>query len=69
MELFRDELIKEFVKHKEANANSFTWWNYLNVKSDLQTALAFSKFLHPDIIEVDGCLLLKDKYRPGLFAD
>jgi hypothetical protein len=67
MELFPDELIKEFNEFKNANANNFSWWNYVNMKSDLQTALAFAKFFYPEIIEVEGHFLLKDRYKDELF--
>ncbi|MFL0246081.1 hypothetical protein ACJDUG_03700 [Clostridium sp. WILCCON 0185] len=32
------------------------------MKFDLQTALGFAKFFYPEVIEVDGCFILKDKY-------
>ncbi|BFH17522.1 hypothetical protein WJ0W_002069 [Paenibacillus melissococcoides] len=66
MELFPDEVISEFKEFKNANSNNFSWWNYVNMKSDLQTALAFAKFYYPDIVEVQGYFLLKDKYQKDL---
>ncbi|WP_054949572.1 hypothetical protein [Numidum massiliense] len=60
--MFKDELIKEFVDWKNANPQGFNWWNYVNIKADLQTALAFARFFYPDIIEIDGLFLLKDKF-------
>ncbi|MFW5437483.1 hypothetical protein [Paenibacillus apiarius] len=66
MELFPDELISEFNEFKNANSNNFSWWNYVNMKSDLQTALAFAKFYYPDIVEVQGYFLLKDRYQEDL---
>jgi len=65
--MFEDELIKEFVEWKNANPQKFTWWNYINIKSDIQTALAFAKFFYPDIMEIDGCLLLKDKFSKEIY--
>jgi hypothetical protein len=67
MELFPDELLKEFNDFKNANTNNFSWWNYVNMKSDLQTALAFAKFYYPEIVEVQGHFLLKDRYKDELF--
>ncbi|SFE49748.1 hypothetical protein SAMN05216378_3329 [Paenibacillus catalpae] len=64
---FGEDLIKEFLEHKEANPNTFTWWSFVNIKSDLQTALGFAKFFYPEIIEVNGCFLLKDKYDEQRF--
>lgn len=66
MELFTDETIKEYMEYKIANPKNFSWWNYINIKADLQTALAFAKFYYPEIIEVDNFFLLKDKYCEDL---
>lgn len=62
MSLFRDDLISEYDQWKKHNGSDFTWWDYLNIKFDLQTALSFSKFFYPEIIEMDGCFFLKDKF-------
>jgi hypothetical protein len=67
MNLFEDELVKEFMEWKNANSNTFTWWNFVNMKADLQTALGFAKFFYPEIIEIDGCFILKDKYDKRIF--
>jgi hypothetical protein len=69
MKLFDDELIEEYQQWKKANPNSFNWWSYVNLKADLQTALAFAKFFSPELIEIDGCLILKDRYDEVLFHD
>ena len=66
-ELFDDSIVGEYLEWKNANPENFTWWNFINLKSDLQTALGFAKFFYPDIIEVDGCFLLKDKYSSKIF--
>lgn len=65
--MFNDDLIAEFQEWKGANPN-FTWWSYINLKADLQTALGFAKFFSPELIENDGCLILKDKYEEELFV-
>lgn len=67
MELFDENIIKEFVQWKEANPNNFSWWSFVNMKSDLQTALGFAKFFYPETIEVDGCFLLKDKFDDKIY--
>lgn len=67
MNLFEDDLIKEYQEWKLANPNSFNWWSYVNLKADLQTALAFAKFFSPELIEKEDCLILKDRYEDGLF--
>lgn len=65
--LFEENIISEYNEWKNANPNNFNWWKYVNVKADLQTALGFAKFFYPDIIEVEGCFLLKDKYNTEIF--
>lgn len=67
VELFDDDIIQEFVEWKKANGEDFTWWNFVNMKADLQTALGFAKFFYPDVLEVEGYFLLKDKYRSDTF--
>jgi hypothetical protein len=69
MKLFDDHLIEEYQQWKKANSNSFNWWSYVNMKADLQTALAFAKFFSPELIEKDGCLILEDRYEEKLFHD
>lgn len=65
--LFEDALITEYVKWKDANPDNFSWWNFVNMKVDLDTALAFAKFYCPDIIMIDGCFILKDKFSKILY--
>jgi hypothetical protein len=65
--MFKDELISEYIMWKKANPQNFSWWNYINLKSDLQTALGFAKFFYPEILEIDGCILLKDKFSKELY--
>lgn len=67
MALFNDDLVSEYMEWKIANPDNFTWWSYINVKSDLQTALGFAKFFYPEIIEVEGYFLLKDRFSQSLF--
>lgn len=65
--MFNNEIISEFIEFKNANEGNFTWWNYVNMKSDIKTALGFVKLFYPDIIEVEGCFLLKDKFSEKYF--
>lgn len=65
--MFNDEINNEFIEFRKINENKFSWWSYVNVKSDLNTALGFAKFFYPDIIEIEGCFLLKDKYSEKNF--
>ncbi|MCL6601186.1 MAG: hypothetical protein K6T81_21000 [Alicyclobacillus macrosporangiidus] len=63
MTLFEDTLIQEFQMWKKANPTTFSWWSFVNMKADLQTALGFAKFFYPDVVEVDGYFLLADTYN------
>lgn len=65
--MFNDGVNKEFMEYKKGNSGEFTWWDYINIKSDLKTALGFSKFFYPDILEVEECFILKDKFSKGIF--
>jgi len=63
MQQFKDSLINEYAEYKAVNGSKFNWWSYVNMKSDIQTALGFVKFFYPEIVEIDGCFFLKDRYR------
>lgn len=65
--MFNDDLIREYYEWKNANPDNFGWWSFVNMKSDLQTALGFARFYYPDVIEVDGCFILKEKYSHKIF--
>lgn len=67
MNLFEDGLIKEFTEWKNANPEKFSWWSFVNMKADLDTALAFAKFFCPDVLIIEGCFILKDKYSENLY--
>jgi hypothetical protein len=67
--MFDDKIVEEFAEWKHANPDNFSWWNYLNLKSDLDTALAFSKLYCPEIICVDGCAFLKDRYDENIYLE
>lgn len=65
--MFNDEINGEFMEFKDVNEGKFTWWSYVNMKSDIKTALGFAKFFYPDVLEVEGCFLLKDKFSEKHF--
>ena len=67
MVLFDDGLIKEYVEWKNANPDNFSWWNYVNMKADLDMALAFAKFYSPEVIIIEDYFFLKDKFSKRLF--
>lgn len=62
MHLFDDAISNEFMEWKNANPTTFNWWSYLNLKADLPMALGFAKLYYPEIVEVDGCFLLRDLF-------
>jgi hypothetical protein len=62
-----DKLISEFTLCKKANPDNFTWWNYVNMKTDLPTALGIANFFLPDLIIKKGCLILKDHFDEDVF--
>jgi hypothetical protein len=62
VELFDEKIIKEYIQFKNANPDNFSWWSYVNFKTDINMALSFAKFFYPEVIEIDGCFLLKDNF-------
>lgn len=64
--LFKDEIMEEFIKWKEIN-KSFYWSQYVNYKYDVEAALAFAKFFAPNLIEMEGCLILEDRYDEEIY--
>ena len=67
--LFNDNIVKEFSVRKEESNGIFDWWDFISEKSDLPTSLGFAKFFCPDIIEVEGCFLLKNRYNARNFSE
>ncbi|MBP1564124.1 MAG: hypothetical protein J6A58_00025 [Oscillospiraceae bacterium] len=67
MNLFSDDIVSEYQKWRKANPNNFSWWNFVNMKANLDTALAFAKFYCPEIIEIEECCFLKDKYNYEIY--
>ncbi|TCS96768.1 hypothetical protein EDD58_101409 [Hazenella coriacea] len=65
--MFDDQLIKEFTEWSRVNEEHFSWWSYVNMKADIQTALGFAKFFSPAIVELEGCLFLKDQFSQRRF--
>jgi len=44
-------------------------WNYLGMRADIDLAAAFTRLFWPDLIEVDGCVILRENYSPDNFAE
>ena len=62
MELFENEIVQDYVLWQKANPDNFTWWSYANMKADIETALGLAKFFYPEIVEIDGCIFIKDNF-------
>lgn len=43
--------------------------DFLNINANLELAAAFAKLFWPEFIEVQGCILLREKYSPDNFTD
>ncbi|WP_169007582.1 hypothetical protein [Faecalispora jeddahensis] len=69
MNLVDPDIVSNFVEWKDANKDNFTWWSYVNIKSDIQGALAFANFFCPEIIIKDNCILLKDHFNQKNYDD
>ena len=67
--MFDDHVVEEYIKKNKDSNGSYDWWEFLNEKSDLPTSLAFAKIFCPEIKEVEGCYVLKNRYEPKLFND
>jgi hypothetical protein len=63
MELFENEIVQEYIMWEKANPKSFTWWNYVNMKADIKTALGFAKLFYPEVIEREGSIFIKDNFN------
>jgi hypothetical protein len=60
-------VLKEYNALEELNPGRWNIGEYLNLKFDLNTAIAFSKLYFPDFIEREGCILLGFTYKEETF--
>jgi hypothetical protein len=44
-------------------------WDLLGAKSGADLAVAFSSLFWPEFVEVEGCVLLRERYSPSQFQD
>ena len=54
---------------KDFSNPKFTLWDFINYKSDFDLAFAFCRLFFPEFIQVDGCVLLAEKYEPENFKE
>ena len=61
-------VLKEYNAFAEANTN----WNmhsYVNMKYDINAAIAFGKFYFPEFIEIKNCIILKERFNNSIFEE
>ena len=56
--------IKRWLSDKGESA-----WALLGAQGGAELAVAFSSLFWPDLVEVDGCVLLRERYDPSRFQD
>jgi hypothetical protein len=59
--------LKEYEALEELNPVKWNIGEYLNLKFDLNAAVAFSKLYFPDFVEREGCVLLGFTYNEETF--
>lgn len=62
--------LNTLIEYKELETLNKKNWEiseYLNLKFDLNTALAFSKLYFPDFIEIEGCAILGFRFDEEVF--
>ncbi len=67
--MFDEKIVKEYALNNEQSKGFYTWWSFIDEKSDLATSLGFAKFFCPDMLEVDGCYVLKHRYDAKTFNE
>jgi hypothetical protein len=60
-------LLKEYKQLENLNPGSWDIGEYLNLKYDINGAIAFSKLYFPDFIEYDGCVILGFRFNKLIF--
>lgn len=62
-------LLKEYKEWADSNKNNWEITSYLNLKYDMNAAIAFSKLYFPDFIEKEGCIILGFRYDEEIFKE
>jgi len=60
-------ILPEYSSMADLNPNNWDIAEYLNLKYDINAAIAFSKLYYPDFIERNGCIILGFRYDEGSF--
>ena len=62
-------ILYEYKEIEILNPNNWDITSYLNLKYDINAAIAFSKLYFPDFVEKDGCIILAFRYNEKIFKD
>ena len=62
-------VLREYKVLNDLNPDNWDIGEYLNLKYDINAAIAFSKLFFPDFIEKDGCVILAFRYDENNFRD
>jgi hypothetical protein len=63
------DVLREYKDIKALNPNNWEVTDYLNLKYDMNAAIAFSKLYFPDFIEKKGCIILGFRYDEEVFNE
>jgi hypothetical protein len=63
------DLLKDYNDIKNLNPNNWDISSYLNLKYDINAAIAFSKLYFPDFIEKENCIILGFRYNEAIFTE
>lgn len=55
-------LLPQYSEWQRLQKEPFTLWNYIDARSDVELAAAFSKLFYPDFVEIDGQIFLAEQY-------
>ncbi len=62
-----ENLLPEFDEIKNLNPENWDIGEYLNLKYDINAAIAFSKLFYPNFIVKDGCIIIGFRYNEESF--
>ena len=62
-------ILDEYDDYAKANSDNWNIQSYLNMKYDINAAIAFSKFFFPDFVEREKCIILESRYNEGIFDE
>lgn len=60
-------LLEEYNDFEKANPGNWDIASYLNVKYDMNAAIAFSKLFFPNFVLIEDCVILEFRYDEAIF--